>query len=345
MAATDSYVSLPDTTHHLSTSLLATPAVSSSPSDSFLNTTDSDQPSRRSLVQKLHPYRYYILVALCTALVLFTLVGVLLTRGGDGGHSQVYVPTNSTGGGGDNGGGGGGRPGGGSGRGPPSGPGGDSGEPGGGPGGDGGDTGSGGGDIVSNSSCAQAKILTEGPYWVDEKLNRSDLYSTAPGQMLSLEILVYNTSITNKCVPIPNAMVDLWTSDAAGLYSDEQILGTKGKTFLRGYQSTNADGLVSFLTTWPGWYQGRTVHMHFRVRIFSADGKTVILNQTTQLFLDDPTSDAIFSAVSPYNTRTGKRDTYNNRDSLFQAALLVNTTGSIKDGYHGSFALGVPFLR
>ena len=338
MAATDSYVSLADTSaaSHLSSSLLP-PAVSSAPSDSYLPSS-SEQSTRRSLLQKLHPYRYYLLISLATLILLVALVGVLISRESDHGNGSPYVPnSNSTGDGGNNGGNGGnGGRGGGGGRptGPPSGP-----------GGDGGDTGSGGGsDVSTNSSCLQAKVLTEGPYWVDEKLNRSDLYATAAGQMLSLELLVYNTSIKDKCVPVPNAMIDLWTSDADGLYSDEQILNTKGKTFLRGFQTTNADGLVSFLTIWPGWYQGRTVHMHVRVRTFSADGK-VIINQTTQLFVDDATSDAIFAAVAPYNTRSGKRDTYNKNDGLYSATMLVNTTGSIKDGFHGSFALGVPFVR
>ena len=341
MAGAGSYVSLPDNRYNLSTSLL--PGVSSAPSESYLNTTatassESEQPTRRTLLQKLHPYRYYILIVGCTALVLLCILGVVLTR--DSEHYRGYTPpSNSTSG--DNGGGSGngGRPG------PPSGPGGDSGAPGGGPGGDGGDTGSGGGDISTNSSCLNAKVLTEGPYWIDEKLNRTDLLATSVGQMLSMELMVYNTSVTDKCLPIANAMVDLWTSDGAGLYSDVQSEGTKGKTFLRGYQVTNADGLVNFLTIWPGWYRGRTVHMHVRVRVFSADGKTVVINQTTQLFLDDPTSDSIFAAVSPYNARTGKRDTYNSNDGLYSAAMFMNTTGSIKAGFHGSFALGVPFIR
>ena len=180
---------------------------------------------------------------------------------------------------------------------------------------------------------------------VDEKLNRSDLNSTALGQVLSLELLVYNTSIADRCVPLPGAIVDLWTSDASGLYSDEAQLGTKGKTFLRGYQAANGDGLVNFLTVWPGWYEGRTVHMHVRVRVPSADGSTFVLNQTTQLFLDDSTSDAIFAAVQPYKQRTGKRDTYNRNDHLYSDKMLMNTTGSIQDGFHATFALGVPFLR
>ena len=180
---------------------------------------------------------------------------------------------------------------------------------------------------------------------VDERLNRSDLSVTASGQALSLELLVYNTSITDKCVPVPGAIVDLWTSDATGLYSDEAQLGTQGKTFLRGYQAANADGVVHFLTVWPGWYQGRTVHLHVRVRVPSADGAGFVLNQTTQLFLDDDTSDAIFAAVQPYSARAGKRDTYNKNDHLYSERMLMNTTGSIQDGFHATFALGVPFLR
>ena len=71
----------------------------------------------------------------------------------------------------------------------------------------------------------------------------------------------------------------------AGLYSDEQILGTRGKTLLRGYQLTNQDGVVHFLTVYPGWYSGRTVHVHVRVRVYDASGEVVIYNQTSSAVL------------------------------------------------------------
>ena len=198
---------------------------------------------------------------------------------------------------------------------------------------------------ADNSTCTRTKIETEGPYWVDEKLNRSDLAATATGLNLALELLVFNTTVTDKCVPVVGAMVDVWHSDALGLYSDEQVLGTKGKTFLRGYQLTNADGIANFLTVYPGWYSGRTVHLHVRVRVYDASGKVIIHNQTSQLFFDDTINDAVMSGAAPYNTRTGKRDTYNNRDNIFDKSLLVNLTGNVKSGYSGSFAFGVPFVR
>ena len=166
--ATASYVSLPDPNSHMSSSLLY-PPVTSSLSQPIYAAVGSDPAARRTLLQKLHPYRYYFLILLCTALILGT-IGILLPRSE---RASGYAPSpsgNSTGdanGGGGGGGGNGGRGGGGgSGRGPPSGPGGESGDmPPGGGGGEGGNTGGGGGEVGTNSSCLQAKVLTEGPYW------------------------------------------------------------------------------------------------------------------------------------------------------------------------------------
>jgi protocatechuate 3,4-dioxygenase beta subunit len=200
-----------------------------------------------------------------------------------------------------------------------------------------------GGGGGGNSSCPQTVIETEGPYWVDEKLNRSDLAATAQGLNLAMELLVFNSTVANKCIPIVGAMVDVWHADALGLYSDEEILKTKGKTFLRGYQTTNSEGLVSFLTIWPGFYSGRTIHIHVRVRVYDASGK-IIHNQTTQLFFDDAINDAVI-ATAPYNTKSAKRDTWNNKDNLYHSSLLMNVTGNTKSGYAGSFAFGVPFVR
>ena len=312
-----------DAYHSLSAPLTsAAPSIPSSSSSSYVQLpdpvllsgdapTDSTAPSSSAVLAKLRPYKRWIIGASVIALLLLLIPAVM---------AMVRLADRHTanGGGGGGGSGGGGSNGGG--------------------GGDGG-----GGAAIANASCAQTKIETEGPYWVDEKLNRSDLAATAVGLNLALELLVYNSSISERCVPIVGAMVDIWHADALGLYSDEQILGTKGKTFLRGYQLTNADGIASFLTIWPGWYSGRTVHVHVRVRVFDASGK-VVHNQTTQLFYDDAINDAVMATV-PYSNKSGRRDTRNANDNLFNKALLMNVTGDVKSGYSGSFAFGVPFMR
>ncbi|MGG2339430.1 intradiol ring-cleavage dioxygenase, partial [Salmonella enterica] len=93
-----------------------------------------------------------------------------------------------------------------------------------------------------------------------------------------------------------------------GAYSDVSANGTVGQTFLRGDQATDANGLVTFTTIYPGWYSGRAVHIHLRARVYDAAGNTTY-NFTTQLFFDDTVTDTVF-ASGPYNSR-GTRDTRN----------------------------------
>lgn len=110
--------------------------------------------------------------------------------------------------------------------------------------------------------------ITEGPYVVDQKLNRSDIRSdpstnaVKPGATLALTFLVSKVSGTS-CAAL--ASVEVWLCDALGVYSDatDPTFGsTKGSKFLRGYQTTDASGTAKFTTIWPGWYQGRAVHIY-----------------------------------------------------------------------------------
>ena len=118
-------------------------------------------------------------------------------------------------------------------------------------------------------SCIVRPALTEGPYFVDEKINRSDLRSdpsdgsVKDGAPLSLTVHVSKID-SSGCTPLQGAQVDVWHCDALGVYSDaaEPSFNTKGKKFLRGYQVTDANGNVQFTTIYPGWYQGRAVHIH-----------------------------------------------------------------------------------
>jgi protocatechuate 3,4-dioxygenase beta subunit len=130
--------------------------------------------------------------------------------------------------------------------------------------------------------------LTEGPYFVDEDLNRSDIRFDAdgvlqPGLPLSLAL---NVSQLVDCNPVPltGAYVGIWHCNAAGVYSDVASQNATSRGFLRGYQPTDRHGNVRFLTIYPGWYQGRAVHIHVKVRTFN--GTSESYEFTSQFFMD-----------------------------------------------------------
>jgi protocatechuate 3,4-dioxygenase beta subunit len=180
-------------------------------------------------------------------------------------------------------------------------------------------------EAATSFACLDSPSATEGPYWVDEMLNRSDIRvdpadgSVRPGVLLALSINVHQVTSAG-CVPLAGAHVDIWHCDAAGTYSDEAANGSVGKKFLRGYQISDDSGAVQFTTIYPGWYSGRTVHIHVRVRTFS--GSQVLDEFTSQFFFDDSLTDQVFTQ-SPYNTRLA-RDTRNANDMV----LTGMTNGS-----------------
>jgi protocatechuate 3,4-dioxygenase beta subunit len=107
--------------------------------------------------------------------------------------------------------------------------------------------------------------------------------------------------LTAGCPPLQGVQIDVCHCHAGGLYSDEQANGTLGQTWLRGYQVTDANGNVSFTTIYPGWYSGRTIHIHLMARYYDSEGNTTY-EFTTQLYFDDAISDIVL-ANAPYNTR------------------------------------------
>ena len=177
--------------------------------------------------------------------------------------------------------------------------------------------------------CVNTPSQTEGPFWVDEKLNRRDIRSDPatlelrPGLPLRLSINV--SEITGgSCAPLPGAYVDIWHCDSDGAYSDVSGGGnpnTVGQRWLRGYQVTDAHGNARFLTIYPGWYMGRTVHIHFRVRKFS--GEAVTFNLTSQLYFDDSISNEIYSSVAPYSSRPNRSPASNSQDGIDNPSLLT----------------------
>jgi protocatechuate 3,4-dioxygenase beta subunit len=189
------------------------------------------------------------------------------------------------------------------------------------------------------ASCATVTPnMTEGPYWVDELLRRSDVRAGQAGVPLTLKIAVLDAQ--KACAPVAGAHVDIWHANAAGVYSD--VGSARGETFLRGYQVSDADGLVAFKTVWPGWYQGRTIHIHVRVRTYDAGG-AVATNYTTQIFFAESDNTAVLTGAAPYNTRSPQLDpTRNANDNILgsnTATNVLDASGSPSAGYSGTFTI------
>jgi protocatechuate 3,4-dioxygenase beta subunit len=174
--------------------------------------------------------------------------------------------------------------------------------------------------------------LTEGPYYIPNEKVRRNITEGRPGTPLTLRTTVLDAST---CKPVRGAAVDIWHCDAGGLYSGEQSLSTGGQTFMRGIQRTDAKGLATFRTVYPGWYRGRTVHIHVMVHIA---GNVV---HTGQLFFPDSLTDAVYRKA-PYSSRPN-RDVRNASDSIYRnggqkGMLSLRKSGA---GYVGSIAMGV----
>jgi protocatechuate 3,4-dioxygenase beta subunit len=195
--------------------------------------------------------------------------------------------------------------------------------------------------------CVVRPELTIGPYFVDEQLNRSDVRtnsannSVKEGIPLTLNVLVTSVA-NNSCTPIEGAQVDIWHCDAQGQYSgvSDPSSDTSGQDFLRGYQLTDANGIVQFQTIYPGWYSGRAVHIHFTIRTQGAERAEYQF--TSQFFCDDTLTDQIH-ALEPYASK-GQRDTRNSNDNIFSGGgdqLLLNLQGNATSGYTGSMSIGL----
>jgi protocatechuate 3,4-dioxygenase beta subunit len=181
-------------------------------------------------------------------------------------------------------------------------------------------------------SCVLAPEMTEGPYYVEGDKVRRNITEGRPGVPLVLRLGVVDAS---SCKPIRNAAVDVWQCDAGGTYSATAQEGTEGLTFLRGIQRTDRKGVATFRTIYPGWYPGRTVHIHLKVYL---GGTTV---HTGQLFFADRVTDAVYRRP-PYNRRPN-RDPRNAGDSIFRnggsrSLLALTKNGS---GYVGRITMGV----
>ena len=185
---------------------------------------------------------------------------------------------------------------------------------------------------AASVACILTPEQTEGPYYIaGEKLRRT-ITDGHPGAPLLLRTTVVDAST---CRPIKNAAVDIWHADAAGVYSGFGS-GASSRTFMRGIQRTNAKGVAEFRTVYPGWYQGRTVHIHVKVHV----GGNVV--HTGQLYFNDSLTDKVYRRA-PYLSRPN-RDVRNPDDMIYRnggARSLVKVHKTTAGVYVGTITMGV----
>lgn len=195
-------------------------------------------------------------------------------------------------------------------------------------------------------ACVARPEMDEGPYFVPDMLKRGDIRTDAktgavtPGAPLALAFNVSQLA-GGGCTPLPEATVDIWQCNAVGQYSGfsdpRQGFETTGQTFLRGVQSSGPNGQAAFTTIYPGWYRGRAVHIHVKIRTTAPSGAYEF---TTQLFFDEGLSDEVHGRP-PY-AANGRRDTPNARDGIFlrgdKTVLDVSKRG---EGYAATFDIAL----
>jgi len=215
--------------------------------------------------------------------------------------------------------------------------------------------------LIDASTCVLTPEMTEGPYYLDLDLIRQNITEDRTGIPLKLQIAVADATA---CTPIENAAVDIWHCDSHGYYSgvsanmpgpdadQTEVAEAATATFLRGIQLTNADGVAEFETIYPGWYIGRTIHIHLKVHLDGEAGKTYEGGHTThtgQLFFDDAVTDKVM-LLEPYADRPDEYRTLNESDGIlsdhieepgFFVTLSELTEGKIEDGFLATIVIGI----
>ena len=202
--------------------------------------------------------------------------------------------------------------------------------------------------VARSGSCIVTPEQTEGPYFVDEQFNRSDIrVDPSSGIMSSGTLLRLGLSISQNthgvCRSLRGAIVDVWHCDASGVYSGVTDLNgyfsSERKRFLRGYQVTDENGMVHFLTIYPGWYSGRTVHIHVKIRVTLPTQRQYEF--TSQLYFDEAVTDAVH--MQPSYVKRGRRTTLNDMDRILGRTgnqLILPVTRD-ECAYTGIFHIGL----
>jgi protocatechuate 3,4-dioxygenase beta subunit len=192
------------------------------------------------------------------------------------------------------------------------------------------------GGTVSSAACAVSPNETIGPFPSLNDMFRSDITEGRPGLPVALTITVVNAG--NACSPVSGANVEIWQCDVEGHYSQYNQQGYDGRTatYLRGIQTTDSSGRVTFTTLYPGWYQGRATHIHVEVTL---NGRSV---KVTQIAFPENVSAAVY-ATGVYAAK-GQNPTTNASDNVFSdgvASQLASLVGSPSSGYTAAFTVGV----
>ena len=165
---------------------------------------------------------------------------------------------------------------------------------------------------------------------------RRDITEGKSGLPLTLTLTIVSAS--SGCTPISGAVVEVWQCDAAGNYSEysQPAFNGTGQTFLRGLQTTDASGQVTFNTIYPGWYQGRATHIHAEVY---RNGSSV---KTTQVAFPESVTAAVYG-TGVYASR-GQNTTNNASDMVFSDGVsneLAALTGNATSGYTATLTIAV----
>jgi protocatechuate 3,4-dioxygenase beta subunit len=196
-------------------------------------------------------------------------------------------------------------------------------------------------------ACILSPEVTEGPYWIDAAITRRDITEDRPGLPLILALTLQDA---RSCEPIDNADVEIWHCDAGGVYSGFESASQNGggapgqgptdtERYLRGHQRSDGSGRARFETIYPGWYRGRTPHIHLKVHV----GGDVV--HTGQLFFSEAVTAAVYKRA-PYRAH-GRPDTSHAADRIYaqagrsKATLDLTRRGGGRKGYKGTIALGV----
>jgi protocatechuate 3,4-dioxygenase beta subunit len=203
-------------------------------------------------------------------------------------------------------------------------------------------------------------VLIEGPYFVDDMPNCSDIRidtsnrSMQEGIPLRLILPVYDVNDSDvdgsgSCTPLRDAKVDIWHSNSQGVYSGVQDAGTSENDFLRGNQMTDDNGTVQFATIYPGWYEGRAIYIHVKVRTF--EGSNEDFEWTSQFYLNNSINELVHrqaknSNDGPVNLTSEEAFIYTgpSTDGLIQnntgKHLMLNLKND-RDVYVGTFIIGL----
>ena len=205
--------------------------------------------------------------------------------------------------------------------------------------------------VTASASCSVSLEGEEGPYFVDDSAtgyNRSNVLSNLDGTNtqtgVPLALTVYVFDAKNSCAPMANVQVDLWSCNASGVYSAESSESTTGQSYLRGYQLTDSTGKITFQTIVPGWYSGRTNHIHLRLRS-TYDYTSNSGSNTMQVFFDQTLINTLSTSVAPYSAE-GTNPTTNATDRVYtteeDGTTLLTLSGSTSAGYTATCNVYLP---